>query len=83
MKYTADQIRSYQFQKSGLSGYKAYDVDDFLDNIAKDYDEMQKRQEEFAMKIQVLADKINEYRENEDAVLGSCSSSGCVSAVSS
>ena len=64
MYYTADEIRSYQFQKSGISGYKAGDVDDFLDNIASDYDEMEKIKAEFVEKIQVLADKINEYREN-------------------
>lgn len=68
MYYTADEIRSYQFQKSGISGYKAGDVDDFLDNIASDYDEMEKIKAEFVEKIQVLADKINEYRENEDSV---------------
>lgn len=68
MNYTADEIRSYQFQKSGMSGYKAVDVDDFLDNVARDYDEMAKITGEFSEKMQVLADKINEYRENEDAV---------------
>ena len=68
MYYTADEIRSYQFQKSGISGYKASDVDDFLDNIASDYDELSKTKAEFIEKIQVLADKINEYRENEDSV---------------
>ena len=68
MNYTADEIRSYQFQKAGLSGYKAADVDDLLDNVARDYDEMAKQQEEFAAKIQVLADKITEYRESEDSV---------------
>lgn len=68
MNYTADEIRSYQFQKSGISGYKASDVDEFLDNIASDYDEMSKAKAEFVEKIKVLADKINEYRENEDSV---------------
>ena len=68
MNYTADEIRAYQFQKSGISGYKASEVDDLLDNIARDYDDMAKLTSEFSEKMQVLADKINEYRDNEDAV---------------
>lgn len=68
MNYTSEDIRSYQFQKAGISGYKAADVDDFLDNVARDYDEFARAKEEFAEKLAVLADKINEYRDNEDAV---------------
>ncbi len=68
MNYTADEIRAYQFQKSGISGYKASEVDDLLDNVARDYDDMTKLTAEFSEKMQVLADKINEYRDNEDAV---------------
>ncbi len=68
MKYNADDIRTYQFQKAGMSGYKASDVDELLDQIARDYDEFEVLKSEFAEKIQVLADKINEYRNNEDSV---------------
>lgn len=65
---TPDQIRTYEFQKAGMSGYKAVDVDYFLEEVANDFAALCDQRDELIQKIQILADNIEEYRATEDSV---------------
>lgn len=44
------------------------EVDDFLKEVAAEFAELQKNNSELERKLEVLADKIREYREDEDAL---------------
>lgn len=66
--YTADSIREVEFQKSGISGVKATEVYNFVDDVANDFEKLTRQNEELMKKLQVLADCIEEYRKSEDTV---------------
>ena len=63
----AKDINSQKFEKAAF-GYKQEDVDGFLNELAADYSQLEKDNEEINAKLQVLADKVREYRKDEDAV---------------
>lgn len=60
-------INSQRFEKAAF-GYKQEEVDEFLSEISSDYEKLAKENEELNKKLQVLADKVREYREDEEAV---------------
>lgn len=77
-----NDIINVGFRKSGFSGYRTDDVDQFVDRIRESYDELLKKnssQEEqieklksesqqTVEKLKVLASKIEEYRAQEDEI---------------
>lgn len=77
-----NDINNVGFRKSGFSGYRADDVESFVDKVKESYEELLKRnstQEEqieqlkaedqqSAEKLKVLASKIEEYRGQEDEI---------------
>ncbi|MDR0222726.1 MAG: DivIVA domain-containing protein [Oscillospiraceae bacterium] len=63
----AKEIMSKKFE-TVLRGYKAEEVDEFLREISLDFSRLQKENEDLEKKLEVLADKIREYREDEDAL---------------
>jgi len=63
----AKDINSQRFEKAAF-GYKQEDVDTFLSEIASDYAQLIKENEDINAKLQVLADKVIEYRKDEEAV---------------
>ena len=77
-----NDIINVGFRKSGFSGYRTDDVDGFVDKVRESYDELLKRcsaaeeqcdqlKEENRQnleKLKVLADKIEEYRGQEDEI---------------
>lgn len=64
----AKEILNKQFEKAKLGGYKLEEVDDFLKEVSDEFAELQKEKSELERKLEVLADKIREYREDEDAL---------------
>lgn len=64
----AKEILNKQFEKQKLGGYKLEEVDDFLKEVSDEFAELQKEKSELERKLEVLADKIREYREDEDAL---------------
>lgn len=64
---TPNDIREKRFEK-GTFGYKIEEVDAFLNEIADDYEALYNSNEESEEKIIKLVEKINEYREDEDAI---------------
>lgn len=49
-------------------GYKQEEIDDFLAMLIEEFDEIDAEREDLHSKIQILADKVREYRQDEDAL---------------
>ncbi len=64
---TAQNVQDVRFS-SAMSGYKKAEVDAFLDQCAVTIDELSIKNEENTRKMQVLAEAIAEYRNQEDSI---------------
>ncbi len=64
----AKDILSRRFEKATFNGYKTDDVDEFLREVSSEYSQLQKDKNELERKLEILADKIREYRDDEDAL---------------
>ncbi|MDD3429521.1 MAG: DivIVA domain-containing protein [Oscillospiraceae bacterium] len=62
-----EEIRSITFDKA-MRGYNSEDVDAFIEQIADQVTELLKEKENLEEKLYILADKIEEYRKDEDAI---------------
>lgn len=65
---TPQEVAEHGFSKSRMGGYNMKEVDDFLDELTADFSELYKENASLRGKIKVLAEKISEYRETEDAM---------------
>jgi DivIVA domain-containing protein len=63
----AKEISSRKFDR-GFNGYKPDEVDEFLKEIAAEFTQLQKDNRDLEKKLEVLADKVREYRDDEDAL---------------
>lgn len=64
----AKEIITRRFEKAAFNGYKTDDVDDFMKEVSDEFAQLQKEKAELEKKLEVLADKIREYRDDEDAL---------------
>ncbi|MBD5111228.1 MAG: DivIVA domain-containing protein [Ruminococcaceae bacterium] len=64
----AKEIIARKFEKAAFNGYKPDDVDDYLKEISDEFAALQKEKNELERKLEVLADKIREYRDDEEAL---------------
>ena len=64
---SAKEITSKQFDKATF-GYKPEEVDDILREAALTISQLQKEKEETDKKIEILVEKIREYKNDEDAL---------------
>lgn len=62
-----EEINSRRFEKATF-GYKPDEVDEFLREVAIDYAALKNEYDENEKKIEVLVDKIREYKGDEDAL---------------
>ena len=60
-------IRERKFEKAAF-GYKQEEIDDFLAELISEFEELDAEREDLHSKIQILADKVREYRQDEDAL---------------
>lgn len=71
---TGKEILEAEFEKAGLRGYRADQVDALLQSIASFVDKQSAEIKDLTYKVQILADKIEEYKKEEenitDALLG-------------
>ncbi len=63
----ANTISAKSFTEA-MRGYKKEEVDEFLEEVAQEYAKLKNVNSELEKKLEVLADKIREYREDEDAL---------------
>ncbi len=64
---TAKDIREVKFNRS-MGGYKTIEVDEFLDRCADVVEELTAQNDENTRKMQVLAETIVDYRNQEDSI---------------
>ena len=64
---SASDIRERKFEKAAF-GYKQEEIDDFLAELISEFEELDAERENLHSKIQILADKVREYRQDEDAL---------------
>lgn len=71
---TGKDILNEEFERAGMRGYRAEQVDLFLNTVATYVDEVNSKNEDLSYKLKILADKIEEYKKDEssirDALLG-------------
>ncbi|WMJ23113.1 DivIVA domain-containing protein [Paludicola sp. MB14-C6] len=65
---TGKQILEEEFEKSGMRGYRADQVDAFLQTVATYVDDVNAKNEDLTYKLQILADKIEEYKKDEESI---------------
>ncbi|HHV50435.1 MAG TPA: DivIVA domain-containing protein [Candidatus Avimonas sp.] len=64
---TANDIRNVRFSTS-MGGYRKYEVDEFLEKCAETVAELTASKSELEKKLEILADKLVEYRNDEDNI---------------
>lgn len=65
---TPNEIANKTFEKTKFSGYRPEDVDVFMQEVASAMAALQAEKNELEAKIEVLADKVEEYRNDEDSL---------------
>lgn len=64
---TPEEIRNITFTK-GIGGYKTNEVDLFIDQCADTVETLLSEKAELTKKLEILADKLVEYRNDEDSI---------------
>lgn len=65
---TIDEIREVTFKRAGRNGYMADDVDNFIDDVIATVEQKDAEKAELIRKMDILAKKIEQYREDEETV---------------
>ena len=66
---TIDEIKNISFRKATLSGgYRAEDVDAFIDEVIATLEQQKKEKNNLVNKLDRLAARLEEYKENEETV---------------
>lgn len=65
--YTASEIRNVQFTKN-MGGYKIAEVEAFVEACAETVETLTAEKEDLAKKLSILAEKVVEYRRDEDNI---------------
>ena len=63
-----DKIKEKEFQTTGRGSYRADDVDSFLAEVSSSYEQMFKENGELVKKISLLANKVEEYKKDENSL---------------
>lgn len=64
----SQDIAGHTFTKALFGGYQAPAVNEFLENVAEDYDALQKENDALKTKVKVMVEKVDEYRATEEAM---------------
>lgn len=65
---TGKEILEEEFERAGMRGYRADQVDVFLQKVAAYVDEQEQEKNDLMYKMQILADKIAEYKADEENI---------------
>lgn len=64
---TPSEIRNRRFEK-GMSGYRTEEVNSFLEEMATQVEQHLEEQVDLERKLEILAEKVEQYREDEDSL---------------
>ena len=80
---TPQEIREKSFDKarSMFGGYDMATIDEYLEELANDFEALQKENVVLKSKMKVLVDKVEEYRSTEDAMRAALLTGTAVAAV--
>lgn len=65
---TLNEIRNVNFRKSNFGGYRAEDVEAFIDEVQLSYDSLLKENAELLKRLESLTAKLEEYQQEEDSI---------------
>lgn len=65
---TPAKIKNHHFEASGRNAYRADSVDAFFEEVAASYEQMFRENGEMYKKISLLAERLEEYRNDEDNI---------------
>lgn len=65
---TPAKIKNHHFDAAGRNAYKADSVDRFFEEVAESYEQMFRENGEMCKKISLLAERLEEYRNDEDNI---------------
>ena len=65
---TPAKIKNHHFEAAGRNAYKAESVDAFFEEVADSYEQMFRENGEMFKKINLLAQRIEDYRNEEDSI---------------
>ncbi len=65
---TPAKIKNHHFEAAGRNAYKAESVDSFFEEVAESYEQMFRENGEMYKKISLLAERLEEYRNDEDNI---------------
>lgn len=63
-----NEIDNVKFRKSNIGGYRAEDVDNFIDEVKESVEKLQNENADLLNKVKILAKKIGEYKDSEESV---------------
>lgn len=61
-----DDVKNVSFRKSNIGGYKAEDVDDFINKVEETFNQFHKEKNDLLKKIEILAKKVEDYLKDEN-----------------
>ena len=61
-------IFTRKFERSAIGGYRNDDVDNFLNDVAQSFEELEEQNGVLSKKLEVLAEKLEEYRNDEESL---------------
>lgn len=62
----SQEIASKKFEKSAMFGYKTDIVDEYITDVAAEFEALEKQNADLKEKLEILARKVREYRNNEE-----------------
>lgn len=65
---TIEEIKNIAFRRAGMNGYRADDVDEFIDDVVETIEGMKAEKADLLRKMDILATKIEQYRADEETV---------------
>lgn len=65
---TPAKIKNHHFDAAGRNAYRADSVDRFFEEVAESYEQMFRENGEMCKKISLLAERLEEYRNDEDNI---------------
>lgn len=65
---TVDQIKNISFKKATIGGYHCEEVDNFIDDVVATVETLKKEKAEILGKLEILMQRIDEYRQDENNV---------------
>lgn len=65
--FTADEIRQITFEKV-MRGYRPEDVESFMENIADEFEALEKEKKDLEEKLYLLAEKVEQYKAEEESI---------------